>query len=56
MLNLLGCNKQNFINLLKNMSYKIIEKDEEIFFKYNPIKKKKNFIKKLLKKKIHLMF
>ena len=35
MLNLLGCNKQNFINLLKNMSYKIIEKDEEIFFKYS---------------------
>ena len=41
MLNLLGCNKQNFINLLKNMSYKIIEKDEEIFFKYNPSKKRK---------------
>ena len=50
MLNLLGCNKQNFINLLKNMSYKIIEKDEEIFFKYNPIKKKRNFIKKTVKK------
>ena len=49
MLNLLGCNKQNFINLLKNMSYKIIEKNEEVFFKYNPKKEKKNFVKKTVK-------
>ena len=34
MLNLLGCNKQNFKILLKIMNYKIIEKNEETFFKY----------------------
>ena len=39
MLNLLGCNKENFKKLLKNMNYKVFEKDEDIFFKYNPIKK-----------------
>ena len=40
MLNLLGCSKDNFIKLLKNMNYKIFEKNEEIFFKYVPQKKK----------------
>ena len=38
MLNLLGCNKENFKKLLKNMNYKIIEKNEDIYFKYNPKK------------------
>ncbi len=38
MLNLLGCSKENFKNLLKNMHYRILEKDNEIFFKYNPKK------------------
>ncbi len=44
MLNLLGCNKDNFIKLLKQMNYKIFEKNNEVFFKYIPIKKsyKKN--------------
>ena len=42
MLNLLGCTKENFKKLLKSMSYKISEKNEEIFFKYLP---KKNFKK-----------
>ena len=47
MLNLLGCSKDNFKKLLKSMNYKIIEKNNEIFFKYNPKKKiKKNFNKK----------
>ena len=50
MLNLLGCNKDNFKKLLKNMSYKIIEKNNEIFFRYMPIKKnKKKFDKKTTK-------
>ena len=40
MLNLLGCSKDNFIKLLKNMSYKIINKNNDIFFKYAPQKKK----------------
>jgi ATP-dependent RNA helicase SUPV3L1/SUV3 len=50
MLNLLGCSKENFKKLLKSMNYKIVEKNNEIFFKYNPIiKNKKKFIKKTIK-------
>ena len=47
MLNLLGCSKDNFKNLIKKMNYKIIEKDKEIYFRYNP----KRQIKKSFKKK-----
>ncbi len=36
MLNLLGCSKENFLKLLKNMNYKIFNKDNEVFFKYLP--------------------
>ena len=47
MLNLLGCNKENFKKLLKNMNYNVIEKNNEVFFKYVPKKiKQKNFTKK----------
>ncbi len=47
MLNLLGCSKENFKKLLTNMHYKVIEKNDEVFFKYNPKKiKKKDFSKK----------
>jgi len=45
MLNLLGCNKDDFKKLLIAMNYKIIEKNDDIFFKYIPeknIKKIKN--------------
>ena len=50
MLNLLGCNKENFKKLLKGMDYKIIEKNNDIFFKYYPInKKKKSFSHKTIK-------
>ena len=45
MLNLLGCNKENFKELLRAMNYKIIEKNDDIFFEYIPeksIKKIKN--------------
>ena len=38
MLNLLGCNKENFKKLLKNMDYKIIEKEQNIYFRYAPQK------------------
>ena len=34
MLNLLGCSKENFNKLIKKMGYKIIEKNNEVFFKY----------------------
>ena len=47
MLNLLGCNKQNFKILLKNMNYKITEKDNNLYFRYSPKKVfKKTFDKK----------
>ena len=36
MLNLLGCSKDNFKKLLSSMSYKVTEKNDEIFFKYMP--------------------
>ena len=45
MLNLLGCSKDNFKKLLKNMNYKIIEKENELFFKYVPKKNLKKPIK-----------
>ena len=40
MLNLLGCSKENFKKLLKQMDYKIYEKEKEFFIKYLPSKKK----------------
>ena len=46
MLNLLGCNKDNFKKLLKNMGYKIIDKNEEVFFKYIPQKTNKKIFNK----------
>ena len=51
MLNLLGCNKENFIKLLKNMNYQTYEKENNLYFKYissrRPVKRKnfKNEIK-----------
>ena len=48
MLNLLGCSKDNFKKLLQKMGYKVFNKESEIFFKYNPIKKfKKHSTKKV---------
>ena len=49
MLNLLGCSKDNFKKLLKNMNYKIIKRENEIFFKYMPQKTYKKQNKKVLK-------
>ena len=47
MLNLLGCDKENFKKLLQKMNYKITQKNGDIFFRYFPKKeRKKNFIKK----------
>jgi len=44
MLNLLGCNKENFVKLIKKMNYKTFEKNNNLYFKYTPLKKiiKKN--------------
>ena len=47
MLNLLGCSKDNFSKLILKMKYKTFEKDNEMYFKYNPINEKS---KKNLKK------
>ena len=50
MLNLLGCSKENFKKLIQKMNYKIIEKNEETFFKYYPSNdKRKASIKKTSK-------
>ena len=50
MLNLLGCSKDNFKKLIQKMNYKVIEKNEDFFFKYTPQKKlKKSFDKKTIK-------
>ena len=47
MLNLLGCNKDNFLKLIQGMSYKTYEKENEFYFKYFPTKRSvKTFIKK----------
>ena len=49
MINLLGCNKDNFKKLLKSMNYKILEKNNDIFFKYLPRKNFKKSVKKITK-------
>ena len=41
MLNLLGCSKENFVNLIKLMNYKSFEKENDTYIKYIPTKKKK---------------
>ena len=46
MLNLLGCNKENFKKLLKKMGYKIIDIENETFFKYSAPKNYKRTIDK----------
>ena len=48
MLNLLGCNKENFIKLVQKMNYKTYEKENNLFFKYVP--NRKTIKKKELKK------
>ncbi|AFS48028.1 helicase family protein [alpha proteobacterium HIMB5] len=50
MLNLLGCNKENFLSLLKKMNYVVTKKDEEFYFKYNPSKNRRSFNKKIISK------
>ena len=48
MLNLLGCSKDNFKKLLQKMGYKVFDREQEIFFKYSPMKK----VKKISTKKV----
>ena len=42
MMNLLGCNRENFVKLLKKMNYRVYEKNKDIFFKYVPARKNMN--------------
>ena len=49
MLNLLGCNKESFKKLLVCMNYKIIERENDIFFRYTPKKNFKKQSQKILK-------
>jgi ATP-dependent RNA helicase SUPV3L1/SUV3 len=46
MLNLLGCSKENFKELIEKMNYKTLEKEKDIYFKYNPQKQSKKTFKK----------
>ena len=47
MLNLLGCSKENFRKLIEKMNYKILKRDQDIYFKYSPQKKIKKNLKKM---------
>ena len=49
MLNLLGCSKDNFKKLIKNMNYNVIEKEDNLFFKYKPKKSLKKNNRKISK-------
>ncbi len=40
MLNLLGCNKEHFVKLIRKMNYKIYNKGDKLYFKYLPIRNK----------------
>ncbi len=50
MLNLLGCSKENFKKLIKNMGYKITEKNNDLFFKYLPRRNNKRKVGKKITK------
>ncbi|MDC0569455.1 helicase-related protein [Candidatus Pelagibacter sp.] len=47
MLNLLGCSKENFKHLIEKMNYQTFEKENNIYFKYNPKKQSKKVFKKM---------
>ena len=50
MLNLLGCSKENFKKLIKNMGYKVTEKNNDLFFKYLPRRNNKRKVGKKITK------
>ena len=50
MLNLLGCSKDNFLKLIKQMNYKTSEINNQFYFKYAPTKQKFKKIFKNIKK------
>ncbi len=50
MLNLLGCDKESFIKVIKLMGYKVFLEKNETFFKYKPFKKIKKSLDLRIKK------
>ena len=50
MLNLLGCNKESFVKVIKLMGYKVFDEKNETFFKYKPFKKIKKSLDLKIKK------
>ena len=50
MVKLIGCNKENIVKLIKKMNYKTYEKDNNLHFRYVPLRK---IIKKDTKKNIN---
>ena len=50
MLNLLGCNKESFIKVIKLMGYKVFDEKDETFFKYKPLKRIKKSLDLKIKK------
>ena len=56
MINLLGCNKENFKRLLEIMNYKISVKNDDVYFKYQPKRNDKKTSTKKLEKKALLKF
>ena len=55
MLNLLGCSKENFKKLIEKMNYKTLEKDKDIYFRYNPKKQIKKPFKKTVSMNLSLI-
>ncbi len=51
MLNLLGCNKEDFLKLIKNMNYSSFTKNKEVYFKYAPYKINKKSVSAKIQKK-----
>ncbi len=50
MLNLLGCNKESFLKVIKLMGYKVFDEKNETFFQYKPFKKIKKSLDLKIKK------
>ena len=50
MLNLLGCNKESFVKIIKLMGYKVFDEKNETFFIYKPFKKIKKSLDLRIKK------
>ncbi len=50
MLNLLGCNKESFVKVIKLLGYKVFDEKNETFLQYRPFKKIKKSLDLKIKK------